>query len=375
MSETDGTVIGTTQIINNGPPSRRWNLVILGDGYRKSELPTFSTDAQSFVTSLFATAPFDVMKPAINVFRVDVESTDSGADDPTACGGSGATPATYFDSSFCNNGAARLLVASAATAIKVAAAQVPLWSQVLIIVNSSKYGGSGGQIAVFSTEASAAEIGIHEMGHSAFGLADEYQLYLGCGIDTNRNSHPASEPAEPNVTVANTTATIKWRDLIAASTAVPTTSNPDCTLCDPRTTSPVAAGTVGAFEGAHYYHCAAYRPEFNCKMRNLGVPFCAVCARRIRQTLSVYMAPVVTGVTAVASTADGGTSVIISGSGFNGSLSVSFGSRDATDFTVNSDSQITATSPAANASETVDVQVTTNAGTSEVTPADQFTYE
>jgi len=38
-------------------------------------------------------------------------------------------------------------------------------------------------------------------------------------------------------------------------------------------------------------------------------------------------------------------------------------------------SQITPTSPAPNASETVDIQVTTNAGTSEITPDDQFTYE
>jgi hypothetical protein len=377
MSATDGAVVGTTQIINNGPSARRWNLVILGDGYQTSELPGFATDAQNFVTSLFATPPFDSMQSAINVFRVDVQSTDSGADDPAACGGSGATPATYFDSSFCNNGAARLLVGNAATAITVASAQVPQWSQVMLIVNSAKYGGSGGQIAVFSTEASAAEIGIHEMGHSAFGLADEYQLYLGCGIDTDRNTHPAGEPAQPNVTVASTAATIKWRDLIDPSTTVPTTSNPDCSLCDPRTTSPVAAGTVGAFEGAHYYHCGAFRPEFNCKMRTLGLPFCAVCQRRIRETLSVHMpvAPVVTQVTGVATTADGGTSVIITGTGFNGTLGVNFGSLAATEFTVDSDTQITATSPVVNASEVVDVQVTTNAGTSEITPADQFTYE
>jgi hypothetical protein len=374
MSNTDGSVIGNTQIINNGPTNRRWNLVILGDGYQNGELPKFATDAQSFVTKLFATPPFDTLQSAINVFRVDVTSTDSGADDPTACGGSGATPATYFDSSFCTNGAARLLVANATEAIKVAAAQVPQWSQVMLVVNSSKYGGSGGQIAVFSTEASAAEIGIHEMGHSAFGLADEYQYYLGCGTDTDRNTHPAAEPAQPNVTVASTAATIKWKDLILSSTTVPTTSNPDCTLCDPRTTSGVAAGTVGAFEGAHYYHCGAYRPEFDCKMRTLGVAFCAVCTRRIQQTLSAFLVPVVKSVTGVASTASG-TSVVITGSAFNGTLSIKFGSLDCTDFTVNSDTRITATSPPANFSGPVDVQVTTNAGTSAITASDQFIYE
>ena len=32
MSTADGRVIGTTQILNNGPAASRWNLVIMGDG-------------------------------------------------------------------------------------------------------------------------------------------------------------------------------------------------------------------------------------------------------------------------------------------------------------------------------------------------------
>src|SRR5665811_921637 len=35
------------------------------------------------------------------------------------------------------------------------------------------------------------------------------------------------------------------------------------------------------FEGAGYFHCGAYRPEYDCKMRNLGVPFCHVCRQVI----------------------------------------------------------------------------------------------
>jgi hypothetical protein len=54
---------------------------------------------------------------------------------------------------------------------------------------------------------------------------------------------------------------------------------------------------VGAFEGARYFHCGIYRPEFNCKMRVLSLPFCAVCQRRIRQTLTPFgcFAPVFKG--------------------------------------------------------------------------------
>ena len=34
MSASDGYVVGTTKIVDHGSDSVRWNLVILGDGYR-----------------------------------------------------------------------------------------------------------------------------------------------------------------------------------------------------------------------------------------------------------------------------------------------------------------------------------------------------
>lgn len=97
--------------------------------------------------------------------------------------------------------------------MSVASAQVPLRHQVLCIVNSITYGGSGGTIATCSTNAAAAQIAIHEIGHSAFGLADEYG---GDGTAT-----PAGEPPEPNVTRNTNRVTNKWRALIAATTPMP----------------------------------------------------------------------------------------------------------------------------------------------------------
>ena len=45
---------------------------------------------------------------------------------------------------------------------------------------------------------------------------------------------------------------------------------------------------MGLFEGAHYYHCGAFRPEFHCRMRALGNPFCAVCRREIERVIDLY---------------------------------------------------------------------------------------
>jgi hypothetical protein len=84
-------------------------------------------------------------------------------------------------------------------------------------------------------------------------------------------------------------------------------------------------------------------------------------------------APTVTGIAPTSGSTLGGNSVVITGCGFTGATAVHFGANAAGGMTINSDSQITATSPAGSAG-TVHVDVTTPAGTSAHTTADQFTY-
>ena len=289
MSTSDGQVIGMTQVVNHGAASQRWNLVILSEGYQQSQLPQFHTDVQNFIGTLLQTPPFDELSCAMNIYRIDVASTDSGADDPTACGGTGAAPRTYFDASFCNSGIQRLLEVNDTTVHTVVNAQLPQAHMIMVIVNSTVYGGSGGGVATFSLAPGANEIGLHEMGHTAFGFADEYEYYAGCGSgETGHDHYTGVEPSQPNVTANTNRATLKWGDLVQASTPLPTTANANCARCDPQG-NPFSASTVGAYEGAFYNHCGAYRPQFNCRMRALGNPYCAVCQRVIRQTLTPFM--------------------------------------------------------------------------------------
>lgn len=279
MSTADGTVLGAAQIFGGAPRNRAFNVVLLADGFTAAQQAAFNTACTAFVNAFTGTPPFDELSPAINMFRVNVTSTDSGADDPVAGGGTGATARTYFDATFGGNNIRRLLVCNSTTALQVAAAQVPEFTVVLVVVNSTIYGGSGGGIGTYSLAAGATEIGIHEMGHTAFGLADEYPYYAG-GNETGHDHHPAGEPSEPNVTANTDRNTLKWRWAVASTTAVPTMSNPACGQVDSRP-SPVPTGTVGLFEGAHYYHCGGFRPEYDCKMRALNVPFCRVCRQVI----------------------------------------------------------------------------------------------
>src|SRR5262249_36000530 len=94
---------------------------------------------------------------------------------------------------------------------------------------------------------------------------------------------------------------------------------------------------------------------------------------------SVAVTPSVTSVAPAIGPTTGGTMVVITGLGFSGvddsnPSSVKFGTLDAASFVVNSNTQITAVVPAVGSVQTVDVTLTTAAGPSATSAADQFTY-
>jgi IPT/TIG domain len=90
-------------------------------------------------------------------------------------------------------------------------------------------------------------------------------------------------------------------------------------------------------------------------------------------TVTVSAAVEVTAISPASGSALGGDSVTITGSGFTGATAVDFGNASAPQETVDSDTQITATTPPGNG--TVDVTVVTPTGTSSPSPADQFSYQ
>jgi len=104
MTTADGSVIGKTQIFGSAPASHAFNVVLLAEGFTTAQQAHFNTACMSFVQAFLTTPPYDGLSAAINIFRVNVRSTDSGADDPTSTGGTGATPRTYFDATFGANG-------------------------------------------------------------------------------------------------------------------------------------------------------------------------------------------------------------------------------------------------------------------------------
>ncbi|HWM14803.1 MAG TPA: M64 family metallopeptidase [Gaiellaceae bacterium] len=283
-----GTVIGATMVVNHGADVDHFVLVVVAEGFTAAEQAAFETAVDDFLAVLQATAPYDDpgVWQRINVYRLDVHSTQSGADNPLACADdpAGYVPlppevaGTYFDAEFCTGGIRRLLtLGEKAQLLLDLDTYVPAWDAVVVAVNHLEYGGSGdgaNNIAVYSLDALAGQIAVHELGH-ALDLADEYDAG---GPDT----YAGAEPPDPNVTTDVTAA--KWASFVTTAN-LPTWSSSDCAVSNEGVADP-EPGAVGLYEGAAYSRCGIYRPMNDCYMRHLGIPFCVVCEAHIRDYLA-----------------------------------------------------------------------------------------
>jgi hypothetical protein len=266
-------------------PGNRLDLLVMGDGYQSGEQAKFTTDAANIVATFFGMTPYSTYANFIETATLFTASAQSGADhppylfgcagppsQPTCCGDSSALSdtlagtfvTTAFDSTFCYYDIQRLVGVNDSK-VFTAAAAVPDWDMILLIVNDATYGGAGGSIPVFTANSLSVNIAQHEFGHSFMRLADEYATpfpgYPPC------SDLGGSSPCEPNVTDQTTRSLIKWMSWIDGGTPIPT---PDTSGY---------YGSVGLFQGARYKSTGMYRPQHTCLMQTLGEPFCSVCAQ------------------------------------------------------------------------------------------------
>lgn len=252
-----GQTFPVETIKNNGAKDKRINLVFLGDGYQSTELTQYLIDVNTVVTGMFSQTPFKEYEKFFNVYAVKVPSVESGAKHPGTATDvtEPATPVTnpnnYFGSQFDISNIHRLLLPLKGSIINSTLANnFPDYDQIFVMVNSTVYGGSGGTYATSSKNVSAAEIAIHEIGHSFAGLADEYVI--------------GGQGERPNRTIATDAATIKWKNWLGTNT--------------------VGIYPVG-IEGWQ-------RPHQNCKMQFLNAPFCSVCQEAFINKIYALVSPI-----------------------------------------------------------------------------------
>ena len=241
-------------LFENGPPSRKVDLLLVADGYESSQASKFRSDAARLVKALFAREPFRSRRSDFNVRALHA-------------------PAANVAVEFNIFGLERYALTYGNKELRNVAAAAP-YDVIEILVNDRKYGGGGifnQQSTVAAANESAEYVFVHELAHNLAGLGDEY---VGT-VTYETGAAVKAEPWEPNITALHDPAALKWRDLVAPGTPVPTPMS--------------HAGKVGAFEGAGYESHGLFRPEAACIMGSRRVAeFCRVCRRAINRLIDLH---------------------------------------------------------------------------------------
>ncbi len=256
----------------NGPAGEKVDIVVIADGYRKDQMHKFRDDAKRLLKGFFSEEPFLSRRSDFNVRLIEAVSDDTGIDDPRMREYRNNIAGLSFNSLDLD----RYMLSTANKALRDIAGSVP-YDFIMVLANTEKYGG-GGIFNLFATSSADNEysgyVFVHEFGHSFGGLGDEY---YSSAVIYNEMYPGDVEPWEPNITALLDTTDVKWGDLIAEGTPVPTPD--DSTFAD----------VVGCFEGAGYSAKGLYRPYRDCIMFSKNpVGFCPVCRKAIERMIDFY---------------------------------------------------------------------------------------
>jgi hypothetical protein len=278
-----------TTLFTNGPTNKCINIVLLSEGYQASELAAgkFTNDAKLIVSNLLSAVPFSEYSNYFNAYLIATNSTDSGSSRSTAHPG---VLNTYFNSTYNSSGVAQLVTIppnsydsnpanGRGKVTNLLATLMPSYHVIILVVNDTTYGGSGNTpdtapaIIVTSINfLTFPDTVAHETGHAIAGLADEYVGNGPSGVTLAER---------PNATTNTIFTNIPWRAWIDTnSTPLPTPATVDY------------IDSVGLFQGSQYQTNGWYRPKENCKMNNLGYPFCEVCSEALVKSFYRFARPV-----------------------------------------------------------------------------------
>ncbi len=150
-------------IMENGAASEKVDILILGDGYARTDMEKFRTDAKHFNEVMFATHPFKERKSDFNVRAIEVESGESGIDVPDK----EVWKSNALGTAYNTFGSARYVLTTENRKIRDIAASAP-YDFICILVNDTRYGGG--------RDLPAVRDDLYQGNHSRAGVADELRV-------------------------------------------------------------------------------------------------------------------------------------------------------------------------------------------------------
>ena len=165
----DYEVLGVVPFMDNGPTDNRVDVVVLAEGFQAHELDEFVAVAGERMGDLFLHEPYATYAHAFNVWLVLVTSVESGVSQYQE-----PPMNTAFGAYFFSGPSGGLTCDWNET--WVAAAAAPAVDQIIVLCNTTQYGGAGFVDACTATAYHfwSNHLVTHEFGHSFGDLGDEY---------------------------------------------------------------------------------------------------------------------------------------------------------------------------------------------------------
>jgi hypothetical protein len=278
-----------TKIIDNGPDAGRKVVVVMGDGYAAADQASYNTQVANLITSgMFDRDFFREQHNAFNVYRLNLESAESGVD-----------RITYNLNGTPNDGSDDTVISRVNKNTALHYAYSGEWSHcwlehtwfwgsnltenaknaalnnnglahadyIIVLLNEAGFGGCNrGPRDIVQTRGVGWDVVAHEAGHGIGGLWDEYSVegaYTGGAVN------------DRNCSTTLNRSSVFWNRYIDPITPVPTTL----------TAGMDSNRTVGMFEGCGTRVTGIYRPVHNCRMNGNTPDFCPVCKTLMRKSL------------------------------------------------------------------------------------------
>lgn len=259
---------------DNGDHNNRINMVFIGDGFSKDDQQKWKDHVDDMLTGLFSSSlgePFGRYKNFFNVFRIDMISKHSGLDPlnrntPLR----GERECKDWRAGDCQTDWKRTHDAIDYYMKEVDNPEINL--RMIALHSNQHIGGAHypgrGWLNIYSTgHERTVNIFLHETGHIAGFLADEY-------VTDQNATYSGNEPAQANVTTILNP--LKWNQWVGFDQPYTINGSP----------------TIGTYEGAMQKGKGIFRASEQCMMNGYVNSFCAICREKLIHDFYRHVRPV-----------------------------------------------------------------------------------
>ena len=237
----DSCYLGTTLVVGNGPQDNRFDVAIMGDGYKLDKQKGFDKLVDKIPDVFENQRTFDEYFSYFNFHRVNLISKDDGLD------GHGRVADTALDGQVADTFAGHATV-DRNLVFQMLAEMGHHDSVAIVFVKAGALGMSSGGVATVGGRSDATTI--HEFGHAFANLGDEY---------TAKTHERGGVPTRANVSRTDDPEKVPWAHWIAAK--VP---------------------GIGVYQGAAGQERGAWKPTpSGCVMEGGANFFCRPCREAI----------------------------------------------------------------------------------------------